>query len=86
MLLKLLDSVILSLEGNKLTFLELQFAYQPLTSTTICSWTATAVIDHFNRNGSAVFGAAMDMSKVFDMVEWAELFTILIKKMSALFY
>ena len=80
MLLKLLDSVILSLEGDKLTFLELQFAYQPLTSTTICSWTATAVIDHFNRNGSAVFGAAMDMSKAFDMVEWAELFTILIKK------
>ena len=49
-------------------------------STTVCSWTATAVIDHFNRNGSAVFGAAMDMSKAFDMVEWSELFSTLIKK------
>jgi len=46
----------------------------------VCSWTTKAVIDYFNRNGSAVFGAAMKMSKAFDMVEWAELFTILIKK------
>ena len=68
LLLKLLDSVILLLEGEKLTFSELQFAYQPLSSTSVCSWTTTAVIDHFNRNESAIIRAAMDMSKAFDMV------------------
>ena len=36
LLLKLLDAVILSLEGDKLTFSELQFAYQPLTSKKYC--------------------------------------------------
>ena len=38
------------------------------------------MVDHFNRNGNTVFAASMDMSKAFDMVEWSELFTTLIKK------
>ena len=59
LLLKLLDIVILMLEGDKLGFDPMQFAYQPKASTTMCSWTATAVIEHFTRNGTAVFGAAM---------------------------
>ena len=80
LLLKLLDIVILLLEGDKLKFSELQFAYQSMTSTVTCSWTASAVIDYFNRNGSSVFAAAMDMSKAFDMVEWTSLFSTLIKR------
>ena len=80
LLLKLLDIVILILEGDKLGFDPMQFAYQPKASTTMCSWTATAVIEHFNRNGTAVFGAAMDMSKAFDLVEWSELFKILLER------
>ena len=80
LLLKILDLVILLLEGDKLQFSELQFAYQSSTSTTVCSWCVTAVIDHFNRNGTPVYGAAMDMSKAFDMVEWASLFGRLIEK------
>ena len=74
LLLKLLDTVVLMLEGDKLGFDQMQFAYQAKSSTTMCSWTATAVIEHFNRNGSAVYGAAMDMSKAFDLVEWGDLF------------
>ena len=70
LMLKLLDIVILLLEGDKLSFSELQFAYQANVSTTVCSWAVTSVIDHFNRKGAAVYGAAMDMSKAFDMVEW----------------
>ena len=80
LLLKILDLVILLLEGDKLEFSELQFAYQSATSTTVCSWCATTVIDYFNRNGSPVYGAAMDMSKAFDMVEWVALFDRLIEK------
>ena len=74
LLLKVIDLVILSLEKDKLNFDCMQFAYQVKSSTSMCTWTVTAVIDHFNRNGLNVFGAAMDMTKAFDMVEWCELF------------
>ena len=80
LLLKLLDIVILQLEGDKLTFDQLQFAYQRKSSTTMCSWTVTAVVEHFNKNGAAVYGAAMDMSKAFDLVEWGELFSTLVER------
>ena len=86
LLLKLLDTVILLLEGDKLSVSELQFAYQANVSTTVCSWAVTSVIDHFNRKGAAVYGAAMDMSKAFNMVEWGELFiTLLDRKVGCLF-
>ena len=80
LLLKILDLVILILEGDKLGFSELQFAYQAATSTTVCSWAVTSVIDTFNRSGSAVYAATMDMSKAFDMVEWFQLFCELRKR------
>ena len=80
LLLKLIDIVILLLEGEKLNVDELQFGYQAKSSTIMCTWTVSAVIDYYSRNGSAVFGCAMDMSKAFDMVEWGELFTTLMAK------
>ena len=80
LVLKLLDIVVLQLEGDKLDFDQMQFAYQAKASTTMCSWTVTAVVDHFNRKGSAVYGAAMDMSKAFDLVEWEQLFITLVKR------
>ena len=75
--LKLLDIVILILEGEKLGCDSLQFGFQPKASTTMCSWLATSVIDQYNRQGSVVDGCAMDLSKAFDMVEWLELFRVL---------
>ena len=74
LLLKILDLVIIMLEGSKLGFCELQFAYQASTSTTVCSWAVTSVVDYFNRNGSFVYAATMDMSKAFDNVKWFQLF------------
>ena len=47
---------------------------------TMCTWSVTAIIDHFNKKGTNVFSASMDMSKAFDMVEWRELFTVLIER------
>ena len=85
-ILKLLDIVILVLEGDKLGCDQLQFGFQPKASTTMCSWLATSVIDHYNRHGSVVYGCAMDLSKAFDMVEWMELFKVLqAKNVSAIF-
>jgi hypothetical protein len=73
-ILKLLDIVILILEGEKLGCDEMQFGFQQKSSTTMCSWAVSAVIDHYNRQGSVVYGCAMDLSKAFDMVEWVSLF------------
>ena len=77
LLLKLLDIVILLLEGEKLGCDPLQFGYQAKSSTTLCTWTVTSIIDYYNRKGRPLYGCAMDMSKAFDMVEWGELFTTL---------
>ena len=57
LLLKLLDLVILSLEGDKLYCDQLQFGFQPGSGTVMCTWTATAVIDYFNRRGNVVYGS-----------------------------
>ena len=46
----------------------------------MCIWAVNSVIDHFMSNDRSVFGCAMDLSKAFDMVEWTELFTTLMKK------
>ena len=51
-----------------------------LSSTMMCTWTAASVIGHFNRAGNDVFGALLDCSKAFDMVEWVTLFKDLVKK------
>ena len=40
----------------------------------MCSWAVTAVVDHFLFNKVAVFSAAMDMSKAFNLVEWCKLY------------
>ena len=78
--LKLLDIVILILEGEKLGCDQLQFGFQPKASTSMCSWLATSVIDQYNRQGAVVYGCAMDLSKAFDMVEWLELFQVLLAR------
>ena len=76
-LLKLIDIVILILDGDKLGCNQLQFGFQQKSSTTMCSWVVTSVIEEYNRNGSSVYGCAMDLSKAFDMVDWVQLFKIL---------
>ena len=45
LILKIIDLVVLILEADKLGFDCLQFAYQEKSSTTMCTWTATPIID-----------------------------------------
>ena len=86
LLLKLLDIVILLLEGDKLHCDELQFGFQEKASTVMCSWMVTTVVDHFTRQNKPVYGCAMDLSKAFDMVECTELFgQLIIRKVNPIY-
>ena len=80
LILKLFECVVLLREGEKMSCDQLQFGYQRLSSTVMCSWVASSVIDHFNRAGNDVFCALLDCSKAFDMVEWETLFSELISR------
>ena len=86
LVLKLLDWIILILFGDVLGVDQLQFAYQPGCSTTMCTWTVVETIDYFLRNGGEVFGCMMDMSKAFDMVKHSLLFKkLLVAGLPAIF-
>ena len=78
LLLKLFDWVVLLVEGDKLHVDQLQYGYQALTSTTMCSWSLATTIKYYNIRGRAVYGCAMDCSKAFDMVKWTQLFNKLL--------
>ena len=77
-LLKLIDWVMIILEGDCLGLSELQFAYQAGCSTEMCTWAALETIDYFLKNGSEVFTCATDMSKAFDMTLHSLMFTKMI--------
>ena len=49
LLLKLIDTIIIKLEGSKLKCDQLQFGFQADASTVMCTWTATTVIEYYNR-------------------------------------
>ena len=78
LILKLLDWIILILFGESLGVDELQFAYQPGSSTSMCTWAAVETINYFMWNGNDVYGCLMDMTKAFDMVRHSLLFKKLV--------
>ena len=79
LILKLIDWIILLLFGDRLQLDDLQFAYQPGCSTTMCTWAAVETIDYFLRNGSEVYTCCMDMTKAFGLVQHSSLFRKLIQ-------
>ena len=44
------------------------------------SWAVSAVIEYYNIRGKVVYGATLDCSKAFDMVEWVQLFKELMER------
>ena len=80
LLLKWFDWLLLIIEGDKLSNDELQFGFQPKSSTSMCSWAVSTVIDYYNQAGRNVFACAMDLSKAFDLVSWEKLFKDLIER------
>ena len=86
LVLKLIDWIILLLFGTTLGLDDLQFAYQPGASTTMCTWAVLETISYFLRNGSEVFACTMDMTKAFDLVKHSILFEkLLCKGLSVIF-
>ena len=73
------DWIILLLFGVTLGLDDLQFAFQPGCSTTMCTWAAVETISYFLRNGSEVYTCCMDMTKAFDLVRHSSLFRKLIQ-------
>ena len=78
LVLKLFDWIFLLIYGEKLELDDLQYAYQPGCSTTMCTWSVLETIDYFIRNGSEVYTCCMDMTKAFDMLKHSILFKKLI--------
>lgn len=76
--LKIIDWIVILLYGDMLKLNELQFSYQPDSSTTMCSWVLLETVTYFKNNGSAVYGCTMDMRKAFDKVCHSKLFYKLI--------
>ena len=80
LILKWFDWLILILNSDKLTTDELQFGFQKLASTTMCSWGVNSAVDYYNRAGRAVYACAMDLSKAFDLVSWEVLLSELLER------
>ena len=74
LILKWFDWLVLILESDKLSTDELQFGFQAKSSTTMCTWAISTIIDQYNRAGRPVFACTMDLSKAFDLVAWSKLF------------
>ena len=83
--MKILDWVIFILHETKLKPSELQFGFQKKNSTTMCSWTVVETINFFNNRNTPVFTCFLDLSKAFDLVEFAKLFRKLKNKLGKTF-
>ena len=80
MLLKLFDTLIIVLWGDRLGTDSLQFGFKSGTSTTECSWLVMEVASYFLRRGTPCLVTLLDCSKAFDTCQFSILFDKLYKK------
>ena len=85
LILKQLDWVTVNLYGDSMQFHDLQFAYQPNVSSSMCSWAVVETVNYFLRNNSDVFGCSQDKSKAFDLCQFSILFRKMMKTLSLIF-
>ena len=85
LILKQVDWIIINLFGDSLGFHDLQFAYQPGVSATMCTWAVLETVNYFQDNGSDVFGCSMDKSKAFDLCKFSLLFRKMMRNLSHIF-
>ena len=78
---KLIDIIVLDRYGlSHLATSELQFAYKPKHSTTLCTFVLKELVYYYWSKHSDVFACFVDATKAFDKVSFAKLFQILVSK------
>ena len=84
--LKIWDNIMLILFGDKLESVEMQFGFQKLAGTEMCTWALIESINFYTARGDRAYVCFMDCSKAFDKVNHGELFEKLIEtKINPLF-
>ena len=84
--LKIWDWIIILIYGDCLQAPELQFGFQRMSGTEMCTWTLLEYIAYYINRGSKVFVTFMDCTKAFDKVRHSTLFSkILDAKIHPLF-
>ena len=74
---KVVDWLILIKNKETLITNDLQFAFKPHSSTSMCTLALKEVASYYNENGGQIFCAMLDASKAFDRLRYDKLFKIL---------
>ena len=71
---KLFDIIMFKNNGDNLGTSNLQFAYKPGLSRTMCTAVAKEVVQHYKNNGTNLHVCLLDASKAFDKIRFDNLF------------
>ena len=77
---KVIDWIVLIRYEGELQTSELQFAYKPGHSTSMCSLALKEVVKYYNSKNGQVYCCLIDATKAFDRVKFDKLFRLLIKR------
>ena len=71
---KLIDPWILQKSSN------LQFAFKPAHSTSMCTSLVKEIIGYYNNHNSVVYACLVDATKAFDRLNYGKLFQLLLDR------
>lgn len=77
---KLTDLIFLRRNTHQLKTSEMQYAFKPKMSTTMCTLVLKEVVTHYWSNQTPVYACFLDATKAFDRVRFDQLFDILIDR------
>ena len=83
LILKLFESCIISIWGDKLNSDTLQFGFKKNCSTGTASWMVHEVLQHYLRQGSKPVLVVLDCTKAFDLARFDILFGRLLERLPA---
>ena len=76
----MLDLIVLGNNREILKSSELQFGFKPKHSTSQCTMVLNEIIEYYHSNNTDTFVMMLDASKVFDCVNYYQLFNLLVNK------
>ena len=74
---KVFDIIFMTRNSDLLHTSQLQFAFKPKHSTTMCTTVLKEVLRHYRINKSDVYSCLLDASKAFDLIKHDKLFQLL---------